>query len=136
MTRLDMVEQYIAAFNAGDASAYAKFYAPGIVFANGAGTRLTGPAAIIAYYENLKSTMTRTITVKAVVEGSQSLGAALASCFTILADGVDFAGEVLDAGDRVHLESIALYELDGDQFARIEAGTVSRRIERRAERGQ
>lgn len=136
MTRTGMFEQYIAAFNAGDATSYGRFYAPDIVFRNGAGATLSGAAAVIAYYDNLKSAMSRVIEVRGVVEGSCALSAALASRFTILADGTPFAGERLSRGDRVSIESIALYEFGGDRFARIVAETLSRRIERLEGSGQ
>ncbi|WP_264940968.1 nuclear transport factor 2 family protein [Sphingomonas caeni] len=125
-----MFEQYIAAFNAGDAEAYARFYAPDIRFRNGAGAELTGPAAIIDYYQSLKDSLSRTIEVKALAHGERAFAAALASRFTILADGVRFAGELLGRGDQVHLESIALYELEDGRFTRIEATTLTRRIAR------
>lgn len=136
MSHADMFEQYIAAFNAGDTDAYAGFYAPDIRFRNGAGAELVGPAAIIGYYQALKQSMSRVIEVKALAEGEQAFAAALTSCFTILADGVRFAGEVLGTGDRVHLESIALYELEDGRFARIEATTLSRRIARHGDTSQ
>lgn len=130
MSHADMFEQYIAAFNAGDADSYARFYAPGVRFRNGAGTELAGPAAIVDHYRSLAGSVARTIEVKALADGEHAIAAALASRFTILADGVRFAGEVLGAGDQVHLESIALYELEDGRFARIEATTLTRRIER------
>lgn len=130
MSHADMFEQYIAAFNAGDAESYARFYAPDIRFRNGAGAELAGIAAIVDYYQSLKQSMSRSIEVKALAQGERSLAAALTSCFMILAEGVRFAGEMLGTGDRVHLESIALYELENGLFARIDATTLSRRIAR------
>ena len=136
MSHADMFEQYIAAFNAGDAEVYARFYAPDVRFRNGAGVELTGPAAIVDYYQSLKKSTSRTIEVKAVAWGEQAFAAALASRFTILTDGFRFAGEILGPGDRVYLESIALYELENGQFARIEATTLARRIERHGDTSQ
>ena len=125
-----MFGQYIAAFNAGDVDSYARYYAPDIRFRNGAGTELTGPDAIVDHYRSLAGSLSRTIEVKALADGERAFAAALSSLFTILADGVRFAGEVLNAGDQVHLESVALYELEDARFARIEATTLTRRIER------
>lgn len=132
MSLTGMFEQYIAAFNSGDSAAYAGFYAPGVVFRNGAGVSLTGPKAIVDYYAGLKSSMRRKLEVRGVAEGECCLAAALASQFTILEPGL-FFGEMLGPGDEVELESIALYELAGAQFARIEATTLSRRIRRAKE---
>jgi hypothetical protein len=130
MSHADMFGQYIAAFNAGDATSYARYYAPDVRFRNGAGTELTGPDAIVDHYRSLAGSLSRTIEVKALADGERAFAAALASRFTILADGVRLAGEVLDAGDQLHLESIALYEVEDDRFVRIEATTLMRRIER------
>lgn len=130
MSHADMFGQYIAAFNAGDAASYARYYAPDIRFRNGAGTELIGPDAIVEHYRTFAGSVSRTIQVKALADGERALAAALASRFTVLADGVHLAGEVLGAGDQVHLESIALYELEDGRFARIEATTLARRIER------
>ena len=132
MSLAAMFEQYVAAFNSGDGAAYSRFYAPGIQFRNGAGASLVGPQAIVDFYAGLKQSMTRTLEVRGLVAGERSLAAALASRFTILADGVAFAGETLDAGDQVAIESLALYELAGGKFARIEATTLRRNIERKA----
>jgi uncharacterized protein (TIGR02246 family) len=130
MSHADMFGQYIVAFNAGDAASYARYYAPDVRFRNGAGTELIGPDAIVEHYRSFAASISRTIEVKALADGERAFAAVLASRFTILADGVRFAGEVLDAGDQVHLESIALYELEDDRFVRIEATTLARRIER------
>ncbi len=136
MSHAGMFEQYIAAFNAGDTDGYARFYAPQIRFRNGASTELVGPAAIVDYYRSFSGRMSRVIEVRAVAWGERAFAAALASRFTVLADKVPLGGGMLGAGDRVHLESMALYELDGAQFARIEATTLTRRIERREETSQ
>ena len=130
MSHADMFGQYIAAFNAGDATSYARYYAPDVRFRNGAGTELTGPDAIVDHYRSFAGSLLRTIEVKALADGERAFAAALASRFTILADNVHFAGDVLDAGDQVHLESIALYELEDGRFVRIDATTLTRRIER------
>lgn len=133
MSHAAMFEQYIAAFNAGDAEAYSRFYATGVCFRNGAGAELVGPAAIADYYESLKGSLSRVIEVKAVAWGDRAFAAALSSRFTILADGVRFAGELLNARDQVLLDSIALYELEDDRLARIEATTLTRHIVRHGE---
>jgi hypothetical protein len=125
-----LFEAYIAAFNAGDSPSYARFYAPEVRFRNGAGVELRGATAVAAHYDTLKGSMERRIEVKAVICGETSIAALLSSRFHITADGVPFAGELLDRGDTVNLRSAALYELENGKFARIEATTLDRQIVR------
>lgn len=120
--------RYIAAFNASDSAAYGQFYAPSIAFRNGAGAELVGPAAIIAHYKSLKGRIARKMEVLGVVSGQDALCASLHSRFEIVSPSEPFAGEQLAKGDVVMLESIALYELEGERFARIAAKTISRQI--------
>ena len=95
-----------------------------------AGVELVGARAIVDYYETLKPLMAREIEIRGITEAEVSLAAALRSRFVILANGVPFAGELLDAGDRVLIESIALYELENEKFVRVESRTIERQIER------
>ena len=122
--------RYISAFNAGDCAAYRAFYAPTIEFRNGAGAVLSGPDAIVCYYEGLKGRIARTMEVEALVPGETALCAALASQFEIVSASEEFAGTTLARGDRVLLKSVALYELEGSRFARIAARSISRQIVR------
>jgi hypothetical protein len=125
-----MFEQYITAFNAHDSATYSSFYAPDVVLRNGAGTTLTGAEAIVAYYTSLRSTLQRTIKIKGFVAGANNFAAMLSSQFAVIAPSVHFAGQELVAGDRVLIESIALYELRGSCFAAISAETINRNIMR------
>jgi hypothetical protein len=126
-------KRYVSAFNRGDAAAYGAFYAPSIIFRNGAGARLEGPQAIIAYYEALKGRIARIMEVQAVIAGENALCAALHSRFEILSPEEDFAGEKLTRGDAVLFDSMALYEVDAGRFTRIEAASLARRIIRLGE---
>lgn len=130
MSAEPMFREYIEAFNAGDGTTFTRFYAPDAVLINGAGITLHGPAAIAEFYDELKARMQRRIEVLGLVEGRETLAAALRSIFEAFVDGVPFAGHVLDAGDRVILRSIALYELEGGKFKRIKARTLDRQIVR------
>ena len=127
--------RYVAAFNLGDSQAYGSFYAPSIIFENGAGARLQGPAAIVGYYEALKGRIARKMEVRAVIASGAALCAALHSRFEILSAAEEFAGQTLHEGDIVLLDSMALYELEGRRFASIQARSLSRQIVR-AETGQ
>jgi hypothetical protein len=122
--------EYIEAFNAGDSTAYTRFYAPDAVLINGAGDKLCGPTAIAEFYDELKQRAQRQIEVLGLVEGRNTLAAALRSTFLVISEGMPFAGHVLNVGDRAVMRSIVLYELDGGKFRRIQAQTLDRKIMR------
>ena len=126
-----MFSHYVDAFNAGDAAAYSRFYAPDIVFRNGAGTALVGARAIVEYYARFRQSIERVMAVEALICADTCLAAALASRFTILENRTSFANDLLDAGDRVEINSIALYELVEGKFASINATTLRRKIIRK-----
>lgn len=128
-----MLERYVAAFNAGDTAGYAAFYAPGVVLVNGAGEELRGPQAITSFYAALRGQVSRELVVEGTVEGADTLAAALRSCFVALEDGVAVGSVVLDRGDRFHLRSMALYEIENDRFTRIQAVSLERTVVRKGE---
>ncbi len=133
MSSRTILEQYIAAFNENDTATYSSFYAPDVVLRNGAGATLIGPRAIIAYYDELRPSLHRTMELKALAADIDSLAAALSSQFTVLAPRLHFAGTDLMAGDKVELDSIVLYMLRAGKFARITSDTVRRIIVRKEE---
>ena len=126
-------KRYISAFNTGDSTKYRLYYSPSIAFRNGAGVELEGPNAIISYYEALRGRIARTMEVRCVIAGEMALCAALHSRFEILSPSEEFAGQTLSKGDRVLLDSMALYELEDGRFARINAKSISRQIIRAGE---
>ncbi|MDH7971726.1 nuclear transport factor 2 family protein [Sphingomonas sp. AR_OL41] len=126
-----MFRHYVDAFNAGDDVAYSRFYAPDVVFCNGAGAALVGARAIVDYYARFRQSVERVMTVEALLCAETCIAAALASRFTILQDGTSFANDVLNAGDRVEINSMALYEMAEGRFASINATTLRRTIIRK-----
>ncbi len=129
----DMLARYVAAFNAGDSAVYAACYAPDVVLVNGAGHELHGPEAIIAFYAAMRGKTDRELVVEGVVEGRDSIAAALRSRFVALEDGVAVGSSVLDTGDAFHLRSMALYEVDNGLFKRIQATSLERTVIRKGE---
>ncbi|MBO9669914.1 MAG: nuclear transport factor 2 family protein [Sphingobium sp.] len=122
---------YFRAFDAGDTRTYASFYATDVELQNGAGERLAGAQAIIAFYEKLRCGLTRSTHVRLVVPGRCSIAALLESRFDITAESLVFSGDKVGAGDRIELRSMALYELSGAKFQRITARTIEKTIIRR-----
>lgn len=125
-----MLTRYVDAFNRGDTEGYGACYAPDVVLRNGAGTELHGREEIIRYYSSLRDRVDRIMTIRGVCSGENAFSAALASRFTVLVDGVELGGQVLNKGDSLSIESIALYQLEGGKFAHINAATLSRTITR------
>jgi len=126
-----LLETYFKAFDEGDTSGYASFYAADVTLQNGAGEHLEGAEDIVAFYEKLRPGLVRTTQVRLVIEGAQSIAALLESRFEITADSTVFSGETVHAGDRIQLKSMALYELSGTKFRRITARTIEKNIIRR-----
>jgi len=130
-TMAAMLATYVDAFNRGDAETYAGFYAADVILRNGGGTELRGRDAIVEFYTAVSQRLARTMRIRGTCEGDRSLAAALASTFTALVDDVPLGGEVLNKGDQLELESIALYEFTDGKFGRIEATTLKRTLLRR-----
>lgn len=131
LTAADL-ERYVDAFNRGDDAGYGAFYAPDVRFRNGGGTELAGRDAILAHYRKVRERLDRVMRVRAVCSGEGALAAALASTFEARIDHVALAGETLMRGDRLELESMALYEIEEDRFVRVEATTIAHRLVRRS----
>lgn len=126
-----LLEAYFKAFDAGDTSGYTSFYATDVELHNGAGARLKGAAEIVAFYEPLRASVCRTTQVRMTLGGERSIAALLESRFDIITDATVFSGDAVEAGDRIQLRSMALYELNGARFHRITARTIEKTIIRR-----
>lgn len=127
-TKAALLASYVEAFNRRDAEAYAGYYAADVVLRNGGGTVLCGRKAIVDFYSATSLRLARTMRIRSTCEGDHALAAALASTFTALVDDVALAGEVLNKGDKLELESMALYEITEGKFCRIEATTLARTV--------
>lgn len=128
MSRAEFLTNYVDAFNRNETEIWSACYAPDIVFRNGAGTCLHGRDAVVDYYTDFRGKAQRTMTIRGICEGEHALAAALHSRFTALVDGLELAGHRLRHGEGVEIDSVALYEMRGERFSRIEATTISRRL--------
>ncbi len=131
MSAVPDLAAYVEAFNRGDDEVYGAFYAPNVVLSNGGGTVLEGRKAILDFYAGVRLRLHRVMELRAVLVGKDCLAAALASTFTALEDDVPLAGEVLAAGDRLMLESMALYQTVDGRFISIESTTLSHAVKRK-----
>lgn len=131
MSAVPDLAAYVEAFNRGDDEVYGAFYAPDVVLRNGGGTMLEGREAILDFYASVRLRLHRVMELRAVLVGNECLAAALASTFTALEDDVPLAGEVLATGDRLMLESMAVYQTADGRFTNIEATTLRHAVKRK-----
>ena len=90
-------------------------------------------AAITAFYAAMRGKVARELMVEGVVEGRETIAAALRSRFVALADGVTVGSVVLNTGDIFDLRSMALYETQDGLFKRIQATSLERTISHKGE---
>ena len=119
---------YVAAFNTGDFDTVGRYYDDAIVLENAAGVRMVGRDAIFAFYRKVRQDTRRILTVRRVFTHPDGLAAELQSEFVALRDAPDVASGPLRTGDRILVETVAVYDLtpDGARFARIRSGRLAR----------
>ncbi|MCW2337921.1 hypothetical protein M2337_002154 [Sphingobium sp. B2D3A] len=126
MTQEDRFRAYIASFNAQDWPALVKNYAPDVHLVIGNGTELIGHDAIVAFYKKVNQQTRRIIQVRNVFTDGKRLVAELESEFLATVDAPDFTSGPLKKGDRIHINSFALYEYVGDVFTNIRSAVFRR----------
>jgi hypothetical protein len=123
---------YMAAFNRHDYGELVDYYDPDILLVIGNGTELRGRQAIVDFYRNVNDATTRTIEILDAFSDGVMLAAELQSEFLALRDAPDFTSGPMARGDRLHINSFALYDIGPDRrFVRIRSA-VFRREWRRA----
>jgi hypothetical protein len=126
MTPEDRFRAYIDAFNRSDYEALCGYYAPDVRLVIGNGTELVGREAIVEFYRPVKATTQRTIQVLQCFHDGNVLAAELESEFLALQDLPDFVAGPMNKGDRRYLNSLVLYDFDGDHYTRIRAAVLKR----------
>lgn len=122
----DRFRAYIDAFNRSDYDALRRYYAPDVRLVIGNGTELVGREAIVEFYRPVKAATERTIQVLQCFHDGNVLAAELESEFLALQDLPDFAAGPMNKGDRRYLNSLVLYEFDGDHYTSIRAAVLKR----------
>jgi len=117
---------YIEAFNRGDFEAVTANYTDDVELVNGAGTRLVGKAAIVDFYRKVRADTDRTIEIVECFADEEGIGADLKSEFVATRDAPDFPSGPMAKGDRLRINSFAIYSLRGGKLARIKAGVHKR----------
>ncbi|WP_129791355.1 nuclear transport factor 2 family protein [Sphingosinicella sp. CPCC 101087] len=117
---------YIAAFNRHDYAALIGYYHPDIVLVIGNGTQLEGRQAIVDFYSEVNDATTREIEIVQAFADGEVLAAELRSEFLALRDAPDFTSGPMARGDRLFINSFALYDLRDGLYARIRAAVFRR----------
>jgi hypothetical protein len=126
MTPEDRFRAYIDAFNRSDYDALRQYYAPEVRLVIGNGTELVGREAIIEFYRPVKAATERTIQVLQCFHDGNVLAAELESEFVALRDLPDFAAGPMKKCDRRYINSLVLYDFEGDHYTRIRAAVLKR----------
>lgn len=122
--------RYIAAFNAGDFETACSYYADNIRLTIGNGRELHGRAEIVRFYTGVRAVTRRTINVLDCFASETLLAAELESEFLAVTDVPDFTSGPMRQGDRMYINSFALYTIEQGRFSRIRA-TVFKRVWKR-----
>ncbi|QCI95807.1 nuclear transport factor 2 family protein [Novosphingobium sp. EMRT-2] len=126
MTPEQRFRAYMDAFNRSDYDALCGFYAPDIRLVIGNGTELVGRQAIVDFYRPVKAVTQRTIDVLQCFHDGKVLAAELESEFLALEDLPDFVSGPMNKGDRRYLNSLVLYDFEGEHYTRIRAAILKR----------
>lgn len=123
MTR-ERFAEYIDAFNRGDTAAYAKFYDDNVVLDVAGKRELRGRQAIADFYREVRSQTRRTIEIVNVLGEGNRLAAELQSQFVALEDIPDFTAGPMKKGGSIFINTVVLYELQGERFSRIRSAEL------------
>ena len=115
----DQFRSYVAAFNANDFAGFGHFYADDVVFELGSMKRIDGREAILDFYREVKAHITEVVTPLDVIVTPTRIAMHCRTTFDTFKDWPDFEIWPTKAGDSRVVETIAMYEVDGDRFTHI-----------------
>jgi len=110
---------YAAAFSAGDAARFTRFYWPEVVLELGRVPPIHGAQAIGEFYAAMFERVRETLTVHAIDAHEDRLVVHCTSCFTAVADAPDFVVGALAKGDWVDVRVIVTYALREGRIVHI-----------------
>ncbi|MBS1239426.1 MAG: hypothetical protein H6R45_132 [Proteobacteria bacterium] len=118
MTEADF-RSYVAAFNANDFEGFGRFYADDVVFELGAMKTIVGRENILSFYRQVKAHIVEVVTPLDVIVTPTRIAMHCRTTFETFKDWPDFEIWPTHAGDTRVVETIAMYEVDGDRFRHI-----------------
>lgn len=130
MNEVERFHRYIAAFNAHDYAALVEHYDPDVLLVIGNGTELRGQQAIVDFYSAVNAQTTREIRILDAFCDGATLAAEIESEFLAIEHAPDFPSGPMAKGDRLYLNSFALYDLKDGRYARIRAAVFRRKWKR------
>ncbi len=113
---------YVAAFNANDFNGFGRFYADDVIFELGSALRLDGREAILDFYRSVRARIDEVVKPLDVFLTADRIAMHCRTRFSCFEDWPEFPIRPVKAGERWEVETIALYEVDGDQFRHIRGG--------------
>lgn len=128
---LERFYSYVACFNEGDFDRLRDYYAEDVEIVNGAGVVMRGPDEVFAFYREVRATTQRTIKVLRALADEHHVFAELESEFLATTDNPDFASGPMREGDRLYINTIAVYQVRDGRFIRVRAAVLNREWRRR-----
>ncbi len=115
---------YAAAFSAGDAARFTRFYWPDVVLELGSVPPIHGARGIADFYTAMFASVRETLTIHALDASEERLVVTCTSRFTAIADASDFVIGALAKGDFIDVRVIVTYTLDQGliRHIRVERG--------------
>jgi hypothetical protein len=121
-----LLAEYIATYNRADFEGLATFYTADVHLVIGNGVTLVGSRAIVDFYSAMVGKASRTIEVLQCIAEGDLIAAELESEFLALENFPDFPSGAMSKGDRLYINSFALYERRQDRFTRIRTAVFRR----------
>lgn len=128
------LQRYMDAFNRGDYETLVQFYHQDIVLVIANGVELKGKAAIVDFYRGTTAKTRRTISIIDAFGQDDRIAAELESEFLAIEDFPDFTSGPMRKGDRLYINTFAIYELRDRQFFRIRSALFRREWRRAPEK--
>ena len=110
---------YAAAFSAGDAARFTRFYWPDVVLELGSVPAIHGAQGIADFYTAMFRSVRETLTIHALDASAEKLVVDCTSRFTAIQDAPDFVIGALAEGDFIDVRVIVTYTLEEGRIRHI-----------------
>lgn len=110
---------YAAAFTAGDAARFSRFYWPDVVLELGSVPPIHGAEAIARFYSAMFRSVRETLTIHTLDAREDCLVVDCTSRFTAIQDAPDFVVGALSKGDFIDVRVIVTYALEEGRIRHI-----------------
>jgi hypothetical protein len=110
---------YTAAFSAGDAERFTRFYTDDVELLLGSVPPMQGPQAIADFYREMFTRVRESLTVHGITVTEDEIVSDTTSRFTAIADAPDFVVGPLGKGDYIEVRVLVTYALRDGLIERI-----------------